>query len=65
MPVNLNDIAFLNVNGADYRCIINGISKNDAVNLLQNTNLTEGRGVLKNRKIKKNLLPCTKWVKKL
>ena len=45
MSVNLNNIAILNINSADYRCIINGISKSDAVNLLQNTNLTEERGV--------------------
>ena len=39
--INLNDIAILNINGADYRCIINGISTSDVVNLLQNTDLTE------------------------
>ena len=48
MPVNLNDIAILTINGVDRRCIINGISKKDAVNLLQNANLTEGKGVFKN-----------------
>ena len=41
--INLNDIAILNIQGIDYRCIINGISKCDAVNLLQNSTLTEGR----------------------
>ena len=46
MSVNLNDIAVLNVNSADYSCIINRISKSDALNLLQNANLTEGRGAL-------------------
>ena len=44
MSVNFNVIAILNINGANYRCIINGISKSDVVNLLQNTNLTEERG---------------------
>ena len=44
--VNLNDIVILNTNDADYGFIINGIRKSDAVNLLQNTDLTEGRGVL-------------------
>ena len=29
---------------ADYHFIINGICKSDAVNLLQNINLTEGGG---------------------
>ena len=37
--------AILNINGADYRCIINGISKSDAVNLLKNADLTEKRVV--------------------
>ena len=34
MSISLNDIAILNINGADYSCIINGISKSDAANLL-------------------------------
>ena len=46
MFVNLSNIAILNIDGADYCCIINGISKSDAVNLLQNVNLNESRGVL-------------------
>ena len=37
MYINLSDIAILNIKGADYPCIINGISKNEeAMNLLQN-----------------------------
>ena len=32
MSVNLSDIAFLNINGADCCCIINGVSKSEAVN---------------------------------
>ena len=39
MPIKLNDIAILNIRGVDYRCIINRISKNDAVNLLQSADL--------------------------
>ena len=35
MSINLNDIAISNINGADYRCIINGVSKSDALNLLK------------------------------
>ena len=35
MPIKLNDIAILNIRCLDYCCIINRISKNDAVNLLQ------------------------------
>ena len=34
MSVNLNDIAILNINGSDYRCIISLISKNKAINLM-------------------------------
>ena len=45
MFVNLKDITILNINGADFCCIINGISKSDAMSLLQNADLTEERGV--------------------
>ena len=47
MFVNLDNVATLNINGAAYCCIINGISKIDAVNLPQNADLTEGKEVLK------------------
>ena len=33
MSDNLNDIAILKINNADYCCIINRISQSDAVNL--------------------------------
>ena len=36
MSMSLRDIAVLNINGADYRCVINRISKSEARNLLQN-----------------------------
>ena len=36
MSVSLSDIAILNIEGSDYRCIISLISKNEAINLLQN-----------------------------
>ena len=35
------------IQGVDYRCIINGISKSDAAHVLQNADLTEERGVLR------------------
>ena len=41
MSVNLSDIAILNIKRSDYRGIISLISKNEAINLLQNTDLTE------------------------
>ena len=39
--MNLNDTVILNIKNADYCCIITGISKTEAVKLLQNINLTE------------------------
>ena len=39
MSVNISDIAILNIKGADYHCIISGICKNEAVNLLEKTDL--------------------------
>ena len=33
----LKNIVILNVKDADYRCILWGISKNEAVNILNNT----------------------------
>ena len=41
MSMNLNDIAILNIKGSDYRCLISLISKNEAINLMQNADLTE------------------------
>ena len=33
MSLNLSDIAILNIKSTDYRCIISGISKSEAINL--------------------------------
>ena len=41
MSMNLSDIAILNIKGSDYHCIISGISKNKAIKLVQNANLTK------------------------
>ena len=41
MSVNLRDIVILNIKGSDYCCIISLISKKEAINLLQNYDLTE------------------------
>ena len=46
MSMNLSDIAILNIHGADYHCIISRISKSEAINLMQNINLTEKSGTL-------------------
>ena len=40
VSMNLHNIAILNIKGTDYRCIINLISKNEAINLMQNVDLT-------------------------
>ena len=39
MKLNNNDI--LNIKDADYCCIISRISKNEAINLMQNIDLAE------------------------
>ena len=41
MSMNLSCIAILNIKGCDYRCIISLISKNEAINLMQNADLTK------------------------
>ena len=38
--MNFNDIAILNIKGSNYRCIISRISKSEAINLMQNADLT-------------------------
>ena len=46
MSMNLSDIAILHIKGFDYRCIVRGISKYNAINLMQNTDLTKKAGTL-------------------
>ena len=46
MSINLSDIAILNIKGSDYRCIMSLISKNEAIKLLRNADLTEKSGTL-------------------
>ena len=41
MFINLSNIAVLNIRSADYLCIVRAISKSDAINLMQNKDLTE------------------------
>ena len=41
IPMKLSDIAILNINGADYCGTATGISKSEAINLMQNTDLSE------------------------
>ena len=46
MSVNLGNIVILYIKDADYCCIINRISKNEAINILKNTILTEKSGTI-------------------
>ena len=39
MSLNLSDIAILNIESAYYFCIISGISKNQVIKFMQNTDL--------------------------
>ena len=41
MSMNLSNIAILDINGDDYCCIITGISKSEAINLIQNIDLSK------------------------
>ena len=47
MPVNLTDIAILSIKGSNYCCIISLTTKNEAINFLQNRDLTEKSGTYK------------------
>ena len=46
MSINLSNIAISNIKGSDYFCVISLISKNEAIHLLQNANLTGKKGTL-------------------
>ena len=46
ISINLSNITILNFKGSDYHCIISLISKNEAIKLLQNGNLTKKSGAL-------------------
>ena len=49
--MNFSDIAILNIKGSDYRCIIILISKNEAINLMLNADLTEKSRGLSNKNL--------------
>ena len=46
--MNLSDIAILNIKGSHYRCVISFISKNEAIDLMQNADLIKKSGALEN-----------------
>ena len=51
ISMNLSDISIRNILGADHSCIVNGISKNEAMNLLPNADLAEKSRILLNIKV--------------
>ena len=57
MIINLSDIAILNIKRSDYCCIITLISKTEAIDLMQNADLTkklQHYKKMENYKLKKN-----------
>ena len=46
MSINLSIIYILNIKNVHYRCIFHGISKSEAIELLQNIDLTKKSGTL-------------------
>ena len=66
MSVDLSNITILNIHGVDYRFIITGISKGEAVNLPQKADLNKSSVTLKNIKnlfsnIKKGQMNFNLW----
>ena len=52
MSINSSDTTILNIEGSDYCCIINLVSKNEAINILKKADLTEKNGTSrKNREL--------------
>ena len=51
MSMKFNITALSNIDSVDYRCIINGISKREAVDLLQNVDLSKKNKSLQNKKL--------------
>ena len=39
--MNISNVVILNIKGADYGCIFDRISKSEAINVMQNINLTK------------------------
>ena len=45
-PMNFNDAAIVSIKGDDHRSHFWYMSKNDAISMMNNSNLSEKRGVL-------------------
>ena len=41
ISMNLSDIAILNIEDSNYRCVISLFSKNEAISLMQSADLTK------------------------
>ena len=41
MAYELKNIAMLNAKGVDYRCVLWGVTKNDGINMLDNSKLDD------------------------
>ena len=50
VSINVSDIVFLEIKTAGYCCIVSGISRSEAIKLLQNIDLTEKSGALQKSK---------------
>ena len=46
MSMNFSDIAILEIKNNDYCCMFTGMSKSEAVNLMQNIDSTQKSGTL-------------------
>ena len=62
MSIKLSDIAILNIECCDYCSIISLISKNEAINLMENADLNKKKGNVVNIK---NLFSYTKMGKEI
>ena len=50
VSINLSNMVILNIKDSDFRCVISLISKNEAIELMENADLTEKSRALKNVK---------------
>ena len=55
MSMNISDIVILNIKGSDYYCIISLISKNEAMILMQNVDLTKKWNNMKHKNLLSNI----------
>ena len=46
VSMNHSVIAILNIKGSGYHCIISGINKSEAINIMQNIDFTDKSGTL-------------------